>query len=171
MSILKIRLYPDPVLRTISKPVTDFTPELSALAADMAETMLSAPGAGLAAPQVGHPIRLIVIDARESREEEYGSKIQVLVNPEIVAASGSQEDTEGCLSVEDLSAVVERAEKVEVAYQDLEGASRSMEASGRLAVVLQHETDHLNGVLFIDYLSPLRREMYLKSLRKKQRGA
>jgi peptide deformylase len=171
MSILPILIFPDPTLRKISQEVTDFDPELRVLATDMLETMLNAPGAGLAAPQVGVLKRMIVIDNRDDGEEEYGSKVLVLVNPEITLMEGTQDDKEGCLSVEDLNATVERAMRVELTYQDLLGNEHTMEAIGHKAVIIQHETDHLNGILFLDHLTPLRREIYLKSLKKKKKGS
>jgi peptide deformylase len=172
MPTLNILKYPDPRLRAVCEPVTAFDDGLSLLAADMIETMLAAPGAGLAAPQVGIPRRLIVIDNRDDREaEEYGSNNLVLANPVIVASEGRQSEKEGCLSVEGLSAGVNRFDLVLVDYQDLQGRPQRLEATGHKSVVLQHETDHLDGVLFLDHLSPLRREIYLKSLKKRQHGA
>ncbi|MDR2199692.1 MAG: peptide deformylase [Deltaproteobacteria bacterium] len=170
MSVLKILKYPDPLLRETSRPVTVFDARLRRLASDMTDTMLDAPGAGLAAPQVGELQRLIVIDDRDdSEEEEYGSKNLALVNPVIVRGEGSREEKEGCLSVEDLKALVERFDLVEVEYQDLAGEPRRLTAGGHKAVIVQHEIDHLNGILFLDHLSPLTRELYLKSLKKKKR--
>jgi peptide deformylase len=168
MAVLKILKYPDPALRKISEPVTVFDEKLGLLASDMLETMLNAPGAGLAAPQVGVLKRLIVIDNRDDREEEYGSKVLALVNPVITRAEGCQDDKEGCLSVLDLTANVKRYDFLEVSYQDLSGNKLTLEATGHKSVILQHETDHLDGVLFLDHLSPLRREIYLKSLKKKK---
>ncbi|MDR2339270.1 MAG: peptide deformylase [Deltaproteobacteria bacterium] len=170
MSIMPILKYPDPLLRKISEPVTEFDEGLAMLAADMKETMLAAPGAGLAAPQVGVLKRLILIDDRDDPEEDYGSKVLALVNPEITHYEGAQCDKEGCLSVVDLSADVNRHDLVVVAYHDLEGNPRTIKARGHKSVILQHETDHLDGVLFLDHLTPLRREIYVKSLRKKRHG-
>jgi peptide deformylase len=169
MSLLDILKYPDPRLKEVSNTVTVFDDELSLLATDMLDTMLSAPGAGLAAPQVGELKRMIVIDNRDDPEEEYGSKVLVLVNPEITRMEGYQDEKEGCLSVMELTANVERAMLVEVKYQDLNGKKHTMEAIGHKAVILQHETDHLDGILFIDHLSPLKRELYIKSLGRKKK--
>ncbi|MDR1109270.1 MAG: peptide deformylase [Deltaproteobacteria bacterium] len=166
MAIFEILKYPNPVLRQISEPVTVFDQDLADLASDMAETMLAAPGAGLAAPQVGKPVRLIVID-NSSDEEDHGTRVLPLVNPEIVESDGSQIFEEGCLSVDELKANVSRANFIRVEAQDLEGRPIDLEFEGRRAVILQHEIDHLKGILFIDHLSLLKRTMYEKHVSKK----
>ncbi|MDR2442502.1 MAG: peptide deformylase [Deltaproteobacteria bacterium] len=165
MTILPILKYPDPRLRIVSKAVTTFDENLAELVMDMKETMLDAPGAGLAAPQVDRPLRIIVVDwAQEG--QEYGQNVLALINPEIVASEGAQVFDEGCLSVLDLTANVDRAALVEVQAKDISGQPFSLIGEGRQAVILQHEIDHLNGVLFLDHLSSLKQELYEKKLRK-----
>jgi peptide deformylase len=169
MAILPILKFPDPILTKVSTPVETFDMALKELAQDMAETMLDAPGAGLAAPQVGRLIRLIIID--DSDDDRRGEKTLALVNPVIVNAEGEQIYNEGCLSVDDFQSNVLRYETVDVAFQDLEGLPLSLTASGRKAVVLQHEIDHLDGIMFIDHVNPYKRQLYLKRIQKKQKEA
>ncbi len=164
MSILKIYQYPEKVLRKETKPITIFDEELTKLTEDMAQTMWDAPGVGLAAPQVGKSLKLIVVDVSEDREND--RQHMVLINPEIIDHDGMQTDEEGCLSVPDLTAKVDRYQKVTVHYKDLQGVNHELEAHDRFAVVLQHEIDHLNGILFIDHLSPLKRSLYKKKVKK-----
>ena len=164
MTILKIYEFPDPVLRQPATPVTTFDKELRKLAEDMAATMFDAPGVGLAAPQIGKSIKMIVVDY--SRQEETSGLWRALINPEIVAAEGRQGDSEGCLSLPDLTSKVTRYRKVTARYQDLQGETQEITAEDRFAVVLQHEIDHLNGVLFLDHLSSLKRNLYLKKYKK-----
>jgi len=163
MAIRKIIEYPEPLLRLKAKKVEVFDDELKILTEDMAETMWDAPGIGLAAPQVAQSLRVIVVDITEPGEEK---KHLALVNPEIVEHEGSQLDEEGCLSVPELTAQVQRYKKVKVDYQAEDGTSNQLVAEDRFAVVLQHEIDHLNGVLFIDHLSPLKRNLYKKKRKK-----
>lgn len=165
MALLQIRHYPDPVLSIKGEPVTTFDAELRQLAEDMAETMYAAPGIGLAAPQVGVSKRLVVIDCA-ARDEE--PQLMVLVNPEIVAAEGESCEEEGCLSVPDFYAVVPRNSRVQLRYQNLEGTEQQLDADGLLAIACQHEVDHLNGILFIDHLSPLKRSLFRKKWQKLQ---
>ena len=165
MAILLILKYPDPRLRMISDPITTFDEALAEFAEDMMATMLAAPGAGLAAPQVGRLSRMIVADWTEP-DEEYGSRVITLVNPVIVASEGLQTYDEGCLSVTDLSAAVDRAETIEIEAQDLGGRPMTIVAEGRKAVIAQHEIDHLDGVLFLDHISRLRRDIYNKKILK-----
>ena len=165
MSVRPILKYPDARLREKSKPVTAFDQDLRDLALDLVETMLAVPGAGLAAPQVGEPRRLIVVAWAENNEE-FDERVMVLVNPRLSRAEGEQVFDEGCLSVRDLQEKVSRAAEVTVVFQDLEGQEREIEADGRRAVILQHEIDHLDGVLFLDHLSRLKREIYKRRLRK-----
>ena len=169
MAIRRIYETPEPILREISKPVEKFDAELKTLIADMFETMYDAPGIGLAAVQVGVPIRLLVIDLQEP-EEEGGEPVRdprVFVNPEILWTSDEEVPyKEGCLSVPDQFADVMRPDRIRARWQDSEGKSFEEEIDGLLAVCLQHEMDHLNGVLFIDHLSRLKREMVLKRLAK-----
>src|SRR4051795_7259756 len=169
MAIRPIFETPDPILRQISKPVETFDDDLRTLVADMFDTMYTAPGIGLAAVQVGVPIRLIVIDLQEPEEEE-GEPIRdprVFINPEILWHSDDEVPyTEGCLSVPEQYAEVMRPDKIRAKWQDADGKTYEEAIEGLLAVCLQHEMDHLNGVLFIDHLSRLKREMILKKLTK-----
>ena len=172
MAIRRIYETPDPVLRQISKPVETFDAALKTLVADMFETMYDAPGIGLAAVQVGEPIRLLVIDLQEPENpDDPESRIvrdpKTFVNPEILWTSDSEVPyTEGCLSVPEQYAEVMRPDRIRARWQDVEGKSFEEEIDGLLAVCLQHEMDHLNGVLFIDHLSRLKRDMVLKKLAK-----
>ena len=162
MAIRPIFETPDPVLRQISKPVDTFDHDLKTLVADMFETMYAAPGIGLAAVQVGVPIRLLVIDLQEP-EEEGGEPVRdprVFINPEILWHSDNEVPyTEGCLSVPEQYAEVMRPERIRAKWQDADGKTYEDEIDGLLATCLQHEMDHLNGVLVIDHLSPLKRDM------------
>lgn len=164
MSILKIYQYPAPVLREETAVVEEFDEKLAALVQDMAETMYDAPGIGLAAPQIGKSLKLIVVDL--PRKEDEQPRFLAMVNPEIIAHEGGQIDEEGCLSVPELTAKVSRYKKLTVRYQDLEGGEHQLETEDRFAVVLQHEIDHLNGILFIDHLSSLKRSLYKKKVKK-----
>jgi peptide deformylase len=169
MAIRRIYETPDQVLRQISKPVVKFDPELKRLVSDMFETMYEAPGIGLAAVQVGVPIRLLVIDLQEPEEEggEPNRDPRVFVNPEVLWHSDTEVPyTEGCLSVPEQYAEVMRPDRIRARWQDEKGQTYEEEIEGLLAVCLQHEMDHLNGVLFIDHLSRLKRDMVLKRLAK-----
>lgn len=163
MAILTICKYPHPILREKSVPVTEFDQELARLAADMADTMYLAPGVGLAANQIGIARQLLVYDPEPDPETR---GYRTLVNPRIVLAEGEDLDDEGCLSVRELCAEVKRAWKVVVEAQDLEGNPITIEAEAFPARVLQHEIDHLNGILFIDRIGPLKRALYKKKLKK-----
>ena len=163
MTLLPILKFPDPVLRKKAKKISTFDGSLQNLITDMLETMYDAPGVGLAAPQVGESIQLIVVNA--SRDEDVEDSM-VLINPEITAKEGSQVDEEGCLSVLDLTASVKRYQKITVCYQDIAGECHELTTEGRFAVILQHEIDHLNGILFIDHLSTLKRALYKKKIKK-----
>jgi peptide deformylase len=175
MAILPIVEVPDPRLRQISAPVEDVNDEVRALIADMFETMYDAPGIGLAAIQVGVPIRVLVMDLQEP-EEEGGEPIKdprVFINPEILAHSDEEVPyLEGCLSVPDQYAEVERPDHIRARWLDENGKQHEEQLDGLIAVCLQHEMDHLKGILFIDHLSRLKREMVLKKLAKmrKERG-
>jgi len=164
MTILKIYEFPEPALRKPTAPIETFDDELRQLASDMAATMFDAPGVGLAAPQVGKSMKMIVVD--HSRQEETPGAWLALVNPEIIAAAGRQCGSEGCLSLPDLTSKVNRYHSVTVRYVDLQGMTQEITAGERFAVVLQHEIDHLNGVLFLDHLSSLKRNLYLKKYKK-----
>lgn len=170
MSVLPLREYPDPILHQKCKPVFQIDDELRAFLDDMLETMYADRGVGLAAPQVGVSKRLIVIDASQEEDDEGHHKKgnpMFLINPEIIYKS---EETiffcEGCLSVPGQSADVERHQKIKVRYQDKTGLTKEIEAEDYVAVVLQHEIDHLDGILYIDHLSRLKRNMLLKKLEK-----
>ena len=169
MAIRPIVEVPDPRLREISKPVDSVDESVRTLVADMFETMYEAPGIGLAAIQVGVPKRILVIDLQEP-EEEGGEPVKdprVFINPEIVEHSDREVPyTEGCLSVPDQYADVDRPDRIRARWLDLDGNPHDEEITGMLAVCLQHEMDHLEGVLFIDHLSRLKREMILKKLAK-----
>ena len=163
MAIKKILTYPNPVLRQKVETVTSFDDSLKQLASDLAETMYDAPGAGLAANQIGVCLRVAVINVSESEEEK---SYLVLVNPEIIEKEGCQVDEEGCLSVIDLTANVERYRKLLIRAQDLNGKILEFPAEDFFARVIQHELDHLKGILFIDHLSSLKRALYKKRLKK-----
>ena len=163
MPIKKILTYPNPILRQKVEQVNIFDDSLKELATDLAETMYAAPGSGLAANQIGECVSVIVIDISSESEEK---KHLILVNPEIVDKEGAQVDDEGCLSVIDLTAKVKRYQKLVVRTQDIEGKIWEFPAEDFLARVLQHEVDHLNGILFIDHLSSLKRALYKKKLKK-----
>jgi len=169
MAIRPIVEVPDPRLRQISSPVEEVTDEVRELVSDMFETMYDAPGIGLAAIQVGVPKRILVIDLQEP-EEEGGEPVKdprVFINPEILTTSDEEVPyTEGCLSVPDQYADVDRPDRIRARWLDLDGKVREEDIDGLLAVCLQHEMDHLNGVLFIDHLSRLKRDMILKKLAK-----
>ncbi len=176
MAILRILEIPDPVLRRLSTPVDAVDDATRALIADMFETMYDAPGIGLAAVQVGVLERLLVMDLQEPVEEggEPVRDPRVFINPEILTRSDEQVPyTEGCLSVPDQYGEVLRPATIRARWLDETGATREEELTGLLAVCLQHEIDHLDGILFIDHLSRLKREILLKKLAKmrKERGA
>jgi peptide deformylase len=164
MAVLPICKLPDTVLRREAKEVADINGNLQRLVDDMAETMYAAPGLGLAANQVGELKRLIVFDV--SHKEGGPRRLQVVLNPCIVEAEGELTHEEGCLSVADFSAEVRRHAQVLVKGLDREGKPIEITGEGLLAVVLQHEIDHLNGILFIDHISRLKRGLYLRRLKK-----
>jgi peptide deformylase len=163
MSLRTILKFPDPALRQVAKKITVFDDSLKILIADMAETMYDAPGVGLAAPQIGESIQLIVVN---TSQEEDGEETLAIINPEITEKEGSQVDEEGCLSVLDLTASVKRSKIITVCYQDEDGGQHEISVEDRFAVILQHEIDHLNGILFIDHLSTLKRALYKKKIKK-----
>jgi peptide deformylase len=164
MAILNILHFPDPRLRTRAHPVEKVDNEMLKLIDDMFETMYEAPGIGLAATQVNVHKRLVVIDTSENRNQPL-----VLINPEIVSREGVEQMEEGCLSVPDVFELVERAERVKVRALGREGKPFELEADGLLAVCIQHEVDHLDGKLFVDYLSELKRQRLRKRLEKDKR--
>ena len=164
MPVKPLVILPDPVLRQVSTPVERVDADVKRLADDMLETMYDAPGIGLAAIQVGLPLRMLVIDL--SREDEPRDPA-VFINPEILSSSDERNvHEEGCLSIPDYYAEVERPASIRVRYVDAGGAQHEVDADGLLATCLQHEIDHLNGVLFIDHISRLKREMVVKKFRK-----
>ncbi len=167
MPILNIIKYPDPILKKKSEPVREITQEIQRLIDEMAETMYAAPGVGLAAPQVGRSIRVIVIDVN-SKEEQKRDLIS-LINPEIIERSGDIAWEEGCLSIPDYSADVKRAERVVVRGLDRDGKEKVIVGEELLSIVLQHEIDHLDGMLFIDRLGPIKRDLVKRRLRKQAR--
>ena len=182
MSALKILTYPDPELKKTSKPVEKIDDSIIKLIDDMADTMYAIPGVGLAAPQVGVLKRIIIYDAeRKDLEEENLSEaekikrrnLKILINPNIISSRGKcTSEKEGCLSVPDLRANINRASDIHVEALNIKGKKISFETSETEAIVIQHEIDHLNGILFIDYLSTLKREMYrrrrIKTLKKRK---
>jgi peptide deformylase len=161
MAILEILEYPDSRLRTVAAPVAEVDATIRKLVDDMFETMYAAPGIGLAASQVDFHQRLLVVDVSEDKSEPL-----CFINPEIVAASGNAVRDEGCLSVPEIYESVARAEKIRVKALDREGRPFELEAEGLLSVCIQHEMDHLDGKLFVDYLSPLKRSRLKKKFAK-----
>jgi peptide deformylase len=164
MSIKPLIILPDPILRQVSRPVERVDDDLRKLASDMLDTMYDAPGIGLAAIQVGEPLRMLVIDLAKEGEEPAP---YVFINPEIVESSEERSVyEEGCLSIPDYYAEVERPASVRVKYLDRDGKAQEMVADRLMATCLQHEVDHLNGVLFIDHISKLKRDMVVKKFKK-----
>ncbi|MFC1714701.1 peptide deformylase [Candidatus Poribacteria bacterium] len=163
MANLKLRKYGSDVLRQVAQPVEEITDEIRQLAEDMLKAMYDSDGVGLAAPQIGVPKRIVVIDANPN--DPFSEPI-ALINPEIVERSGQADAEEGCLSVPEVSGEVERAEKVTVEALNLDGEKVRIEATELLARVIQHEIDHLNGVLFVDHLGRLKQQLIKKHLRK-----
>jgi peptide deformylase len=163
MAILPIRIYPDPVLRRKTRPVVEFGGVLARLAANMIETMVAAPGIGLAAPQVGQEVRMAVVDLSVGEDP---AQLHVLVNPEVVWREGLDTDVEGCLSLPGISDKVDRPTAIRVRGVDLAGKPFELSAEGWLARAVCHEVDHLDGILFTDHLRGLRRERVRRQLRK-----
>ncbi len=164
MAMLPILRYPDPRLHKVAKPVALVDDQIRKLARNMAETMYSAPGVGLAATQVDVHKQLIVIDLSETRDQ-----LLVLINPQILESRGKSDCEEGCLSVPGIFEKVARAEWVKVRALDLDGKSFTIEATGMLSVCIQHEMDHLKGKVFVEYLSRLKQTRILSKLKKQQR--
>ena len=164
MAILGILQYPDKRLRTVAKPVVKVDDDIKKLVDDLFETMYLAPGIGLAATQVNVHQQVIVIDVSEDKSQPL-----CLINPEIIASSGTESCDEGCLSVPDIYETVQRCEKVTVKAMDQNGDEYTLQADEMLAVCIQHEMDHLKGKLFVDYLSPLKLQRIKKRLLKAQR--
>lgn len=164
MALLNILSYPDPRLHTVAKPIETVTAEIRRLIDDMRDTMYDAPGIGLAATQVDRHVQLIVIDTSKAQNE-----LQVFINPKIIAKSGEQDYEEGCLSVPGVYETVTRADTITVEALDAQGKSFQLEASGLLAVCIQHEMDHLLGKVFVEYLSPLKRSRIKNKMLKHAR--
>ncbi len=164
MAILDILNYPDPRLHTVAKPIKEVDAALRRLIDDMAETMYAAPGIGLAATQVNRHIQLLIIDTSETKDQ-----LQVFINPKITSKDGEQEYEEGCLSVPGVYENVTRAEKITVEAWCRDGKTFKLEAHGLLSVCIQHEIDHLLGKVFIEYLSPLKRNRIKNKMLKQQR--
>jgi peptide deformylase len=166
MTIRTIRTYPDPVLRTKTARVEKIDGSLDQLIEDMVETMHAAPGVGLAATQVGVSLQLAVIDVSSREESEKRHPLLVIINPVIIFQEGSIIEEEGCLSIPDYTEKVKRAVRVKVRAQDRTGKSFEVEADGLLAKALQHEIDHLNGILFVDRLSSLKKSIFKRKFKK-----
>jgi peptide deformylase len=166
MSLLKILHYPDPRLHTIAKPVVQVTDEIRRLAADMAETMYAAPGIGLAATQVDRHIRLLVVDISEEKNQ-----LLTLINPRILQKQGESVHEEGCLSVPGIYDKVSRAEQIRISAMNLAGETFELDAGGLLAICIQHEIDHLDGKVFVEYLSRLKQTRIRHKLTKQAREA
>lgn len=168
MSLLPIVLLPDPILRTVSAPVERVDDEVRRLVSDMFETMYDAPGVGLAAIQVGIPRRLLVIDV--SGEDDAPQPL-ALINPRILSHSEElRMHEEGCLSIPDVRVEIDRPARIKVAYIDRDGKPQELDADGLLATAIQHEMDHLDGRLIIDFLSRLKRDIIVRRFRKQARG-
>ena len=164
MSIRPLVILPDSKLRLVSEPIKDITDEIRRLAEDMLDTMYDAPGVGLAAIQVGVPVRMVTMDVSKSDDER---QPLVLINPEITWSSEEKRAyEEGCLSIPEYYEEVERPKSVRVKFLDRDGKPQEIEADGLLGTCLQHEIDHINGVLFIDHISKLKRDMVLKKFKK-----
>lgn len=161
MALRKILHYPNPTLRNIAEPVTTVDKEIQTLIADMFETMYEDNGIGLAATQIGLTVRVFVIDAGETKKNPLA-----FVNPVIIEQEGKQLCPEGCLSLPGIFSKISRANKVKIKAQDETGKEFILEADGLMAIVIQHELDHLNGKLFIDHLSPLKKQLLKKKLKK-----
>jgi peptide deformylase len=168
MAILPIRIYPDPVLRARCRPAERVDEAVQALAGSMVETLHSAPGVGLAAPQVGEEIRLVVVDLSMGTEP---AALHVLVNPEVLSAEGEQYEEEGCLSLPEVREKVRRALRVRVRALNLKGEEILLDGQGVLARVLLHELDHLDGKLILDHLGRAKRDAVKKRLKRQARAA
>ena len=173
MALREIIILPDKQLRLVSKPIEKVTPEIRKLADDMFETMYEAPGIGLAAIQIAQPMRLITMDlAKKNEEGESNPQPRVFINPEIISSSDELSVyEEGCLSIPEYYEEVERPARVRVRFTDLDGKVHEEDAEGLFATCIQHEIDHLNGVLFIDYLSKLKRDRVNKKFSKAAKRA
>jgi len=167
--VREIVIWPDPILKKKASPVSQVDDSIRSLVNDMFETMYAADGVGLAAPQIGVLKQVIVLDTTPRQPE---SKPVAMINPQIIAMEGTTRYSEGCLSVPGEAEEVDRAARVTVKFLDVSGREQTIEADGLLAVAIQHETDHLQGTMFVDYLSPLKRELIRKRMKrlKAERG-
>ncbi len=161
--LLPILHYPDEQLRKTSTPLAAITEEDRELIENMIATLYDAPGVGLAAPQVGVHKRLVILDITAGKEPD---RLFVMINPEILSSQGEQTDEEGCLSVPGYNGNVTRAQTIKVSYMNREGEQTTLNAEGLMARAIQHEVDHLDGILFVDRLSPLKRDMIKRKIRK-----
>ena len=167
MPVLEIKLLPDPILRKKASPLEKVSEEVKTILNDMAETMYDAPGIGLAGNQVGILMRLVVMDC--STDEEDPNLIK-MINPEIINSSDEIEELEeGCLSIPDHKSIVKRPANVKVKYLNIDGIEQTLDAEGLLAACVQHEIDHLNGILFVDHISRIKRDMILRKVKKQLR--
>ncbi|ABA06312.1 peptide deformylase [Nitrobacter winogradskyi Nb-255] len=168
MAIREIIILPDKQLRLVSRPIETVTPEIRKLADDMFETMYDAPGIGLAGIQIAQPLRIVTMDlARRDEEGELTPRPRVFINPEILSASEELSVyEEGCLSIPEYYEAVERPSRVRIRFTDLDGKVHEEDAEGLFATCIQHEIDHLNGVLFVDHLSKLKRDRVMKKFTK-----
>ena len=166
MAIREIKKFPDPVLRKKTAAVGAIDENLCRLIDDMVETMHAAPGVGLAANQVGVPLQVAVIDIGEHEDEGKKRPLVVLINPEVLSLEGAVVAEEGCLSVPDFTEKVKRAARIKVRAKDRTGKTFELEADGLMAKALQHEIDHLNGILFIDRLSPIKKSIFRRRMKK-----
>ncbi|MBX9924945.1 MAG: peptide deformylase [Hyphomicrobiaceae bacterium] len=168
MAILPIVTLPDPILRQVSTPIGAIDADVKRLAADMLETMYDAPGIGLAAIQVGVPKRLVVLDVSDDDDRKAPL---VLINPRIVKLGETKRVyEEGCLSLPEVKIEIERPATLRLAYQDIDGTPHEIEADGLLATAIQHETDHLDGKLIIDFMTSLKRDMVIRRFKKRARA-
>lgn len=161
--VREIVIWPDPILKKKASPVSQVDDSIRSLVNDMFETMYAADGVGLAAPQIGVLKQVIVLDTTPRQPE---SKPVAMINPQIIAKEGTTQYSEGCLSVPGEAEEVERAARVTAKFLDVSGREQTIEADGLLAVAIQHETDHLHGTMFVDYLSPLKRELIRKRMKR-----
>jgi peptide deformylase len=166
MAIREIKKFPDPVLRKKTAVVGAIDEDLCRLIDDMVETMHAAPGVGLAANQVGVPLQVAVIDIGDHEDEGKKRPLVVLINPEVVSLEGAIVAEEGCLSVPDFTEKVKRAARIKVRAKDRAGKTFELDADGLMAKALQHEIDHLNGILFIDRLSPIKKSIFRRRMKK-----
>ncbi len=165
--ILEILTYPNPLLNKVSKPIDRFDDQLKRLSLDMIDTMRFANGIGLAAPQIGQLLHLIVVEVPKG-DEEGAADLLTICNPVIVKSSGQAKIEEGCLSLPDFELEVDRFKTITLNFQDVEGHHQTLEADNLLSICIQHEMDHLNGKLLVNYASSMQKDMYLRDIKKKK---